>query len=272
MNIFKVPLGVEELAMVYGLIGKPDLGQLTLESLYEELSEAHVNVLMTSASHSMLARGICSINEDGSVHLDEEVEKAFAPVVFSDYLVTFTLDGQVVDNNQCQLFVSRKFGFTSFLVNSGVAYIVEHGPLSDLGAYIGDIFNDMLPDGFDFNGEEASLEIDLASLGKAMSAVEENKSPEKVFRAAGWNEETSQKITEDLQGQLLRGSILRLNAGSEASEAEQMQASKPTMLFLTGPGKVWTFDFESPEEKEMGAVQTISWEAFIVKLQKFVLD
>ena len=271
MSIYKFPLGVEELAMIYGLIGKPELGQLTLENVYEELSEAHVSVLMTSASHSMLARGICSINENGSVHLDEEVEKAFSPVVLSDYLVTFILDGQDIGNMQWQLFVSQKFGFTSFLVTAGVAYIVGHGTLRDLSTYIEEAFGVLMPDSFECDEENLILEIELTSLVKAMSIVEENKSPQKVFLAAGWHEETSQKITRDLTNQLMRGSVLRLNAGSEASEAEQMQASKPTLLFLVGSSKVWTFDFASPEENEIGIAQVCSWDAFIKKLQDFVL-
>jgi hypothetical protein len=238
-------LSTEELALALGLINRPDLGKNVLSSIYPNINESESDVRLSAASHSLLARAICSLNATGHPVLNSEFENALLPLAKFDYLIQASIvfgDGQVSVTTH----VRRKHTFTARLIQGGVVNVLTHGQTLGLPDYFLNIFEEI---GVNGTSKTVQGSITLGDIGKIASAQSQRQ---QILSALGWTNEDSKMLSEDLDNQQIRATIIRMNASDQSTIENLRDTKHQNVLLLKGKTKSWGFRFESTKDEATG--------------------
>lgn len=267
-NSFKLySLGLEELAMALGLINRADMGRQLMASIYDNLTESQVESRLSSASHSMLARGLAAISERGTPILEKGLEQALFPLARFDYVLQIS---RVRDDKQvgATVHVQKGKSFTSHSVQAGVVHVLEHGIHKSLPAYLGDTFH--ANNGKETGTVEHKWPITPGILGAALRS---EKMPviSKILSQAGLPDADAQNLADDLTHQTIRGTILRMTAGAETDMQKLATMEKQMLMFLGSPERNWLFEFPSADDVSVGKAWIVDHQALQKRLKIFAL-
>lgn len=260
-------LGLEELAMALGLINRPDMGRQLIASIYDNLNDAQIESRLSSASHSLLARGLAAISGKGSPILESGLEQALFPLVRFDYVLQLS---RVRGDDQvgATVHVQKGKSFTSHSIQAGVVHVLEHGLCKNLSAYLRDTFNL----GVEKNATSVEHEwtITPGVLGEALRGAD----PSVIFSIlsnAGVPNNDAKNLADDLAHQTLRGTILRVQANSDADMDQLVSLDKRMLMILGGRKRGWLFEFESTVDETPGKAYTINNSVFQKRIETFAL-
>lgn len=266
-SIALISLGLEELAMALGLINRPDLGRQLITSIYENLSEEEIEHRLSSASHSLLARGLVAISEKGSPILENNLETALFPLARFDYILQLS---RVREGGQISATVHVQKGklFTAHSIQAGVVHVLEHGHYKDLPGYLGDTFS--LGSVKDGKSTEFEWTVSPSILGETLKTTNRSAVLE-IIKSAGVPTGDAKDLASDLAQQTERGTILRVQVSSELDVQTISAADKQMLMLLSGKKQNWLFKFDSALDSAIGRVFTINSDAFRKHLDSFVL-
>ena len=264
LNVFS--LGAEELALALGLVGCTDLGKELLSTIHKKPDELYMKALLSSASHSMLARGL--VLADGQPVLEKQLQRAMSPLVKFDYSLIFTL---VSANQQTKadLRVQKNGDFTARVNKENKVYLLENARSSSLVDYLMDVLDEIalvteLPD----PGFTAPIQIDVIS--HTMEKSTNVASVPGVLEQTGWPSGQARALSEDLSNHLLRGTLIKVIADEVNSPGKKAQAPAPTLLLLRGRQRTWTFAFSSPDLGTIGTATLVDQRTFSRILTDFL--
>lgn len=264
-------LGVEELSLALGLINRPDLGRTVLAEAHEGITEESADAYLTSAAHSMLARGFCSLPSSGSPILDKNVEQALFLFDKYDYLLNISL---IRNERQVNTIIRVQNGksFTSQFVRAGVVHVIEHDDYQNLPKFLEDALEGFAQDQRPRPISWDNTTVTLGLLGKALEAAKtKSNTPAAVFIDHSWTKQQASMIVEDLQSQTFRASLLRFDASSQVSPTDIKAVPQRTMLLLKGAVRSWVFQFPSTADVAVGTVDVVSLQDFHKLLTAFVM-
>lgn len=251
----KFSLGLEELALGLGMINRPDLGRQLILSIYDQIQDQQIEERLTSASHSLIARGLCGMTNTGSAILREDLELVLFPLAKFDYIlqVSIVKGYAQADTN---IHVIRNRMFTSHFADIGVVHTLENGNYENLARYIQEIFTSAISVGLSTPGIE--FRINLGLLGKALNLGSDYDQIVTLFKHSGLSKDHAELLANDIAHQVLRGSILRVDASSEMDEAQAIATPHQILLFLHGPRHTWAFEFHTVEDDATGTASIIN--------------
>lgn len=251
-NIREYPLAVEELALALGLINRPDLGRNILTSAYDKLTEEQASERLTTASHTLLARGLCNLSKEGLPLLDKVFEEALFPLARFDYLLQVGTIQRDVQRSMV-VHVIKNRSFTSHFVQKGIIHTLENGPYTQIMDYLLDSIGSINVDEGKLG--RSSLEINMELLGRAIKQRQDAGQVTSLLLGGGWPESQAKMLAEDLGHQTYRDTIVRINITSNTKPEIIKDTSKPTLLILQGATRGWVFKFSSPDDLAVGTAQ-----------------
>lgn len=260
-------LGLEELAMALGLINRADMGRQLLASIYDNLTEAQIESRLSSASHSMLARGLASISDKGSPTLQSGLEQALFPLARFDYVLQIS---RVQDGKQvgATVHVQKGKSFTSHSIQAGVVHVLEYGVYKALPAYLSDTFH--VTDGKEAGAVEYQWPVTPGILGEALRS-EKSAALLKILLQAGLPDPDAQNLADDLAHQIIRGTILRVSAGAEMDMDKLAGLDKQMLMLLSSQKRNWLFEFTSTNDASAGKAWTVNRQSLQRRLEAFAL-
>lgn len=266
-NINAFSLGLEELAMALGIINCADLGRDLITATYGALSPEVMDARLTSASHSLLARGLAAITKSGNPTLETRLEEALFPLARYDYLLQLSM---VKEGGQAtaSVHVQKGKAFTSHSIQGGVVHVLEHGPNNLLAGYLQDLFGADIQNGK--TSGQMQWSITPGILGQALKM---KTAPEiqMLLQEQGLPDLDGQNLANDLLNQRLRGTILRVNAGPSLPMDAIKNAPKTMLLILQGQKHTWAFDFPGADDNLRGMAQVVNRASLQALFEKFVL-
>jgi len=267
-NVKTYSLGLEELAMALGLINRPDLGRDLLLSIYEKISEEQVDSRLTSASHSLLARGFCGVSNSGTPVLRTDFEQALFPLARFDYVFQMSVVRNDVQVN-ATVHVRKGKAFTSHTTNMGVIHLLEYGDFKQLVPFFLDVLEE-------FGGKESisasqtSGKVTLGLLGRALGLGQKQAEIADLLKNEEWGNVGAKNLAEDLTHQIIRATILRVETTNETPIEKVREASKRSILLLQGKKRSWLFEFPSTADSAQGTARLVTREEFAKALTVFV--
>ncbi len=258
-------LGLEELSMALGLVNRPDMGKQLLESIYDNLTETQIESRLSSASHSLLARGLAAISEKGGPVLEGGLEQALFPLIRFDYVLQIS---RVRDGKQvgATVHVQKGKSFTSHSIQAGVVHVLEHGSWKNLANYLMNTFP--LLDEKGIKTEELPWPVTPGILGEALRGGKLSAII-KILVRSGMPSADAENLAEDLAHQTLRGTILRVKANGEINMEKLAAVDKQMVMILSGKARNWLFEFNSTSDASTGKIWTINRQNFQKRIESF---
>jgi len=266
-KITSFSLSIEELAMALAMINKAEMGNTLLRSIYDNLTKEQVDSRMTAASHSLLAHGLCGFTNELKPRLDPLLEQALLTLILYDRTFQLSI---VKDNHTLNANIHVKNGkaFTSHSTQAGVVHLLEHGKESLLGSYLLDILDDY---GDDVDIKIPSGEkISMRTLSTAAKIVEDKGKPLEVLKLDIDDHLLMEALVEDIQKQVSRVTLIRINAKSGLNDEELLNSKKQALLLLKGETRTWYFEFPSSDDEALATVELVNQKDFHEKLLKFI--
>lgn len=242
-------LSAEELSLAFSSIGHPELGRQTLAQANLPLDD-RMDDLLSSASHSLIARELCTIAKKGELIWDQTLIRAVTTLTDYDYFICINLSNKKSSLLNANVFVKKGECFTSYL-NRQTQYMLEYGSYANLPSFLADALDDSL-----FQGEsgwkDSVLRIKLQILNQALGKMNDSTITTDIFKKSGLSPENAEMLAEDITRQIARGMLLRVNANSQISLSSTEMIQRNSMLFLKGPQRTWVFEFPSVNEDADG--------------------
>ncbi|MCG3146421.1 MAG: hypothetical protein LC138_08035 [Anaerolineales bacterium] len=260
-------LGLEELAMALGLINCPEMGRQLLASIYDNLTESQVESRLSSASHSMLARGLAAISDRGTPTLEKGLEQALFPLARFDYVLQIS---RVRDGKQigATVHVQKGKSFTSHSIQAGVVHVLEHGVYKALPSYLGNTF--LVNNGKETSNMKYKWSITPGVLGDALRG-DKTAAISKILSQAGLPDSDAQNLADDLAHQTVRGTILRAAAGPDTDMQKLMGTEKQMLMMLGSPKRNWLFEFPATDDAVKGKAWTVNRQTLEKHLESFTM-
>lgn len=254
-SIQKISLSNEEMALIYSLINLPQVGKTILVDAYGNLSKEQLEEKMTTASHSLLARGAVNFSDKGTVQLNTDLEKVFYPLVQYKNMIQVLLnngeDGlSIIDN-----YISKKSTFTSNEVDLGVVHHFFHGPIAELVNFLKSRIK--LPSGIPNELEQAILSTRPQIKLTDYSELEDKKSARLIseaLRAKGFSAVLSNALSQDILAPIFRGSISVINISSDKPHPRVVEETGEGFIWLVGKISSWILQYQQGNEKAVVAV------------------
>lgn len=261
-------LGLEELAMGLGLINRPDMGRDLLKAAYEKITDVQVDARLSSATHSLLARGLCAISPQGVPILSKDLEQALFPLARFDHALQLSIVHKT-GNTNATIHIRKSQSFTSHVVELGVIHVLEHGKIKDLVAYLQDVFEGFAADS-DYKEARMIGKITPGLLGRILQ-TEAYSVIRDELNQRGWQESDVKHLAEDTANQIMRATLLRIEANSQASYEDLKDVEKKSLLLLQSEQRAWLFEFNASGDDTEGTAQLVNRTAFNKALANFLL-
>lgn len=261
-NITSFSLALEELSLGLGLINRQDLGRQLILSIYENLKEELVEARLSSASHSLLARGLCTISKSGQPSLLPELEQVIFPLAKFDFSIQISIvrDGDTIPMT---IHVQRGKCFTVHAVQLGVVHVLEYGEYGELIPYIADMMNNF---GDKETDEIGRITPDL--LGQLLTS--HGRELTSRFIDYGWKSLHIEQLLDDLKRAVFRATLIFVNASDKTEMESIRQSEHKTILLLKGKTRSWIFDFPGSGDQVEGNALLVSREGFRNTLARFL--
>ena len=260
-------LGVEELAMALGLINRADLGRELLLSLYDTLNEEQIDARLSSASHSLMARGLVAISRTGTPLLESRLEQALFPLAQFDYILQVSIVKEGAQTSST-MHIQRDKSFTSHSVQGGVVHVLEFGPYEMLTEYLQDVYDSIGGQG-DFP-VTTEWKITSGVLGKAINLGKKQQEINSLLKEYGLPESDAKSLAKDIANQKMRGTILQVKVDHSQPMDNITNAPKKMLLLLQGDKHSWTFNFSDTGDLTPGTTQIVDKLSFKNTLTSFI--
>ncbi|MGB9777452.1 MAG: hypothetical protein ACPLYD_13675 [Anaerolineae bacterium] len=228
-------LTLEELALVFSIIGKPEAGQNLMAAQLGEMSEAEARARLLTAGHSLLARGWMVLSDEGPT-LNEDLARAAHLLTRADFSIRYSRATPDAEFN-----LAYHFGKDAILehrLEQGVVHRLNEIPDAATVIKSGLVFFG-LPQAEPFQCPPATL---LYSLLNGLKDLDDPAQIDQRLQEAGIAEETRPLLVEDLARPQYRGSALRVQY-----DARGNLFSEEGFLLLHGPRRLWLITLSGPD-------------------------
>ena len=256
-KIITYSLSLEELALALGMINSPDTGKILLQSVYPQIGAQEMEARLTSASHSLLARGLCTMSVEKMPILDKGLEMAVFPLVMFDALLQINLVGnQTSWDSRVHIQLDKRFSSHHF--SNEVIHAIDYGSYDDLPAYVESLF-----DGFSDDSEKSRLvgKLTITILDQAYVEHHSFADTERALMENSWSEMDAKALSQDLADQTVRGILSRIFTRPNMTLSEINTTPKKMLLFLKGLKRNWLFEF-APENAGAGDAWLVDQASF----------
>ena len=228
-------LAVEELAYLLTLLGGAEAGGGFLAALFGDLSPDNLDGRLTSAGHSLFARGLLDYRESSDeVYVEPDVERLVGAMVRPDFLFRCSRahDGEEVLLNA---FVAGDIIASQQLVRKMAVQLESVTTSADLVEHSREFFDlrEVL-----IAGDSAScgtIPAEALNLAKETSGTASLRETAARLVAGGLDRAVADDLATDLAQPRYRGSILRVEQPNTAPTADR------GVLLLRGPRRCWLF-------------------------------
>lgn len=260
-------LSLEELALAFSLINRADAGRNLLASIYPEVTEAEASARLSAASHSLLARNLCTINQRGHPVLDSALEKTLLPFFkFDRFYQISVVIGETQTN--ATVHVRLQDFFTARTVQAGVVHILDTGPSRLLAEYFDEIFAEASGK----TNMDVQVPVTAGLLGQALERRNDLNDCQNLLVDAGWSQEAAHQLAEDLHKQTFRATLLRVNASDETFEEQTKSSHHRVLLLLKGKTRGWGFMFDSTSDDASGRARQVNSDGLKHLFQDFTAE
>jgi hypothetical protein len=259
-------LGVEELALALGLAGQVDLGKVVLSNAHKKRDETYLNALLSSASHSLLARKL--VVGDGQLVLEKNFQQALAPLLKYDFFLFFSL----VDKKQLtkmEIRVQKNGDFTAQINKENKVYLLENARSDSLVDYLKDILGAIAifarsPE-LVFTGP-----IQMDTISMAMEKPAFINTLPGMLEKSGWSSTQARALSDDFSDILFRTTLIKVMADSSVTAKQYAHVPRPTLLLLRGLERTWTFTFSTSDPGTTGTATLVDQHTFSRILTDFL--
>jgi hypothetical protein len=265
-------LSVEELSLLYSSLGKNAEANKILKEAHQNFDELDLDALLSSAGHSLLARGYCSIDNRDQLIIKKEVKKVIEILVGQDQIFFINILSGANPLN-ITIFNHSTGMFCSVYNSENIVFTLEYGLSKNLAKYLNFLLADIVVVSEEniLNAKCSGLPIRYSTLPKALEAGV----PKKIYTSLidlGWNPKDAKGLTEDIKAQVLRGTIVRFSGtkGSFSSLEDFEVASRASILLLRGLKRSWAFTFGDTKSDDEGDAQNVDGQSFEKILSEFV--
>jgi hypothetical protein len=255
-EVQKKSFSLEEMVLVYTLLGQADAGQELLFDAYEELNEEDVDEILSDATHTLSERGMVSLLEDGSVELNSELEKMLSPLgAYKNMIQVLTNRGDENSFAVTDYYLGKDGSYSAIEIDEEENYQVSCGQTQDLAVVIQTNMG-ML------EAVEAEVEAAIVKTKPRLrladyANLEERKTSKgmlEALRSYGFDLLVRQALVQDVLSPIVRGSVSVINISSETPRTEATQATGEGLLWLRGKRSSWILTFPRGDEKAVAAV------------------
>lgn len=252
-TIKQLALSVDEIALSFSLINHADVGKSILQSTYGNISTQSLEDKLTSASHSLLARGIARISEKGVVTLDEKTELLLYPLIkFKNIIQVSINDGQNQSPEITNVYIGMNNVFTALRITSAVVYHLFYSETKD----IPDLINSWLDlhqkvDSLNVSGSVGSP-LKMSEIARAISG--DSKNLGQVLHKSNLSDSIAKELESDLRNPKKRGTVVLTEMNSENYAQKNTSESGAGFLFLSGNKLNWVFKFNKADEQTLAQI------------------
>ena len=246
-KIVSFSLSADEFAFCFEVLQRNDIARSLLETVLSDAlaGQTEFERRLRMAGDRLFARGWSRPGRDGKPVLVLRLAAAISAIASYEFVLQVNIVRPTLAAN-ATVHVIPNQSFTSVLRPGPDVYVLEHGHGSMLPVYLANLFPD-------FGQTEAFLSVADQTLAYSVlaEAVEKNDRTEsaKILKQAGLKTETTGLLAQDLAEAIYRGTFIRINANSHASQDEINAAIKPLLLLLKGPQRSWLYNFNPVDEK-----------------------
>lgn len=267
-QIIRYSLGTEEFSLALAMAGGQDQGRAVLASAYKNNAQIDTDSLLSSASHSLLARGYCTLSSNTQPALEKNFNRILSPLInFIEvvYLNLVTAQSPL----ELTIHINPPKDFCSHLNKGNMVHLLEYGTYKSLGAYLVDSLQDAVAPSSQLESS-FNAEIPLSVLANMPLSGENQNMISDQLQRSSWPSRQADMLSESLQKQIIRGTIIRVKTKNIALEDEIVQAPKSTLLFLKGADNTWIFNFESLDSSATGKACLVDLNGFKDAIINFV--
>ena len=127
-------LSVEELSLLYSSLGKNAEANKILKEAHQNFDELDLDALLSSAGHSLLARGYCSIDNRDQLIIKKEVKKVIEILVGQDQIFFINILSGANPLN-ITIFNHSTGMFCSVYNSENIVFTLEYGLSKNLAKY-----------------------------------------------------------------------------------------------------------------------------------------
>jgi hypothetical protein len=258
LQITKVSLSTEEMALVYSLLNLPASGKSLLFELYGEMAPSKIEEKLITASHSLMARGLVTLSAKGTVVLHEGMEKIFLPLIQFANKVQIIMNDQGKDKDvvisATDYYLGENGFFTSHEIDMGVIHHLFHGEISALAELMMKRmkFTDQVSKfiGSGLAKKKSTLKMadypQLEQMGKHEAA--------KKLTSLGIDPLISQALSEDICNPVRRGSVILADVSSKTLENKDFSKTGAGFFWLVGEKSSWIMAFDRGDQETSAVI------------------
>jgi len=246
-------LSMEELSLALGMINRSDMSHALIRSIYPDITGHQMEARLIGATNSLLAFNLMTLTEQHTPRLEKELEMLVFPLASYDQLLHLTI---ITKHETKKTSVHLQHGkrFTSHTSDKGVVHKLEQGDMAGLHQYLNLYF-----DGFGKGLKKAEYgKVPQNILNQSM---EEKETLDSILIDQGWSKSAANEFTEDLVNPILRGSIVRIDANSQMTGEETLNARKLALALLQGRKRSWLIEFPA-DSPELGNAKLVDHQGF----------
>jgi hypothetical protein len=221
-------LSVEEVALVLSMMDRPNEAHNLMITQLGDMDQDEARARLLAAGNSMLARNWLILDQDGTMHLSEDVVPVAYILSDADFSIRYNRSHSNMD-------VSLSFHFRE---ESIFAHGIEQGVVHHLREV--ENANDAIQGGESFFKLDQASPFTCSNSEVPYNLLEQIKDEEdfssilKPLEKFGVPEETRTLLAEDLHEVQYRGSVLRVEYGED-----NVPKSDEGLLVLRGPERLW---------------------------------
>ena len=255
-EVQKKSFSLEEMVLVYTLLGQADVGQELLFDAYEELNEDDVEEILGNATHTSSERGIVSLLEDGSVELNSELKKMLSPLgAYKNMIQVLTNRGDENSFAVTDYYLGKDGSYSAIEIDEEEVYQISFGQTQDLAAVIQASMG--MSESVEAEVEAAILKTKPRLRLADYANLEERKTSKgmmEALRSYAFDPLVRQALVQDVLSPMVRGSVSVINLSSETPRTDVLQATGEGLLWLVGKRSSWILTFPRGDEKAVAAV------------------
>jgi hypothetical protein len=264
-NVVTFSLTADELALCLININAPAPATGLLKAAYPEESDQQLAGRISQAGVTLLSRGWCIPSPTGNLRLAARLEMAVFPLVKYHFIAQAEITRPQLHALATIHILNKRF-FTSVLRPDDKTYVLEHGDVTALAMYVAKLFLDF------GTGSKTRADrkhaIQYNSIANAMSGS--GKAQINTLIEAGLENKIAILLADDLSNSLYRGSLIRVNTGSDEHKPANDLPVKSSLLLLKSATRSWLFEFP-PGDETNGQLSLVDRSEFEKILTAFFL-
>lgn len=249
----RLSLSADEAALVLSLINQAEMGRSILLNTYGKISSGSMEEKLTTASHSLLARGYASISEKNVVSLNNEIEPVFYPLIkFRDILQVTLNTNQEGGPEIINVYFGKQKVFTALRIHLGVVYEFVHGSVDRLTSLISEWLD--LPHTVLFHEELLKSDFKISMRTFAELSTDTLQQGLSKLQKAGFSKLIAETLMQDVLDPKKRGSVMLTNMTSDNYLKKNTDEGGAGFFVLVGKKSSWIFSFAKADDNTVAHV------------------